>query len=1184
MDVPLCGWLEEHVEGQLLLGHHWLHDKTKQKEAGIKTESDRDWRGLYHDNGSCLDIINDIHATRASALQVIQIEPLTLADGKHHIVARLTHDAVWDLPARPPRQARLQLHSVIAVRRYTIRYTSYGPLTNKLQFIIHKLSWLGSNNRKAAKGRPLRVATNILSLTRQLDRTRQLADHRCLSSTRLDANDNMAPQADGERSGQSPANTQLPYTQIAFDTQVVPSSPSPAGEEEPLILGTRRLEPILAGRTQREEILPNAANTQNEKRVQLLSLLYKGQKSNKMPSKPQSTSPAGFVQEAFSRPRSTIKSSVTSTPSPRATTESQRPPIAIATEQGNPPPPSPSPVGRMERGLTPEAPSSAPVAEKTQQITHVGSLDDIAEEENTDAIFPGTDWMKGLLFNHNALIVDGEQRKLLEQDSSWHHPQPGVLPIPDGNVPIELLRKFGQIADDLAAPARSASSPSASVVASPPDIVTQGDNDFIAPSSPLAQSSQISWSPSPEPPIRPTLNRQGLPPDSSIENEALATRNQVALKSTSADTEPDQIAVASHEARGVSDPPSSPPVGAPLDESDEEMDMEEAVPHALGDDMVGSCPTVQVKETPNLKNRTAPLFSTSSLHKQESSGSCKDVSATSIVYSTYNDPDRVTREDQTISPTQTCNVRGDIDVDPSAAQSLHLEQCPMQIDSSEEHASSSKMGGGVLSEANVLERDTASKSASLLCVQASSGSTSNGLPNTIAAATSPLVPTTVSTKRKLVESPSKKGKRHSKRREIKVVSFDDWTPDTDPLESLRKDREHSLRRFRDERRRSISTDSKATNNSTVMAPTAIVLNELGFKRSEGSIAPSPAMSPRHRSLYDRPSPVRATVSLQQDHLPFAGDASPQSTSHSAPVEDNLRPDTTMQGTTSHAEASVTEPSSIYDLFKATYPAYTADVNHFRGLCIQMYELEIEDKMVPKWQWDDFIIRNRTDYKDYAIECITRGENAEPYFRFYKDTIRETLYNKGVLSNTGTLITALRELGVESSMPELHDFKQSPSHRSKEKSRGSLPTSFTQKKKISYGELHVDSREESRKSLPSNFSRRPHRSVPHRSEARTILNNVKKPAQQESDYTTRENLIPKPNTMDSCQPSPSRKGPVETTGDPYRDFVFGIQRVTSVTGSSKVDKSKPWPQNLADRPSVNDIPKRKVDVLAWKDVL
>ena len=77
MAIRLTAWLEETFATQLLLGNHWLQEKNKQKERGAKSNTARAWRGLYHDNGSCLDITNDIHPERNSYLRIVQARDVT---------------------------------------------------------------------------------------------------------------------------------------------------------------------------------------------------------------------------------------------------------------------------------------------------------------------------------------------------------------------------------------------------------------------------------------------------------------------------------------------------------------------------------------------------------------------------------------------------------------------------------------------------------------------------------------------------------------------------------------------------------------------------------------------------------------------------------------------------------------------------------------------------------------------------------------------------------------------------------------------------------------------------------------------------------------------------------------------------------------------------------------------------
>jgi len=78
MAVCLNAWLEETFQSQLLLGSHWLRQRYETKASGVHIKLDRDWEGVYHDNGSCLDIINHIHPEHNTTLQVLQARDVTM--------------------------------------------------------------------------------------------------------------------------------------------------------------------------------------------------------------------------------------------------------------------------------------------------------------------------------------------------------------------------------------------------------------------------------------------------------------------------------------------------------------------------------------------------------------------------------------------------------------------------------------------------------------------------------------------------------------------------------------------------------------------------------------------------------------------------------------------------------------------------------------------------------------------------------------------------------------------------------------------------------------------------------------------------------------------------------------------------------------------------------------------------
>jgi hypothetical protein len=70
MAPTLQPWLHQDVKDQLDLGHSWFAEKLKAKAKSAKpsTAIDKKWEGLYHDNGSCIDIIVPFCSEQAHVL------------------------------------------------------------------------------------------------------------------------------------------------------------------------------------------------------------------------------------------------------------------------------------------------------------------------------------------------------------------------------------------------------------------------------------------------------------------------------------------------------------------------------------------------------------------------------------------------------------------------------------------------------------------------------------------------------------------------------------------------------------------------------------------------------------------------------------------------------------------------------------------------------------------------------------------------------------------------------------------------------------------------------------------------------------------------------------------------------------------------------------------------------------
>lgn len=84
--LTLTPWLYDQVQTHLALGHSWLEEKLKAKALSLSrsgTQSatvDRKWQGIYHDNGSCIDIIGPLSPLDGSGrVLVLQVRSLRAA-------------------------------------------------------------------------------------------------------------------------------------------------------------------------------------------------------------------------------------------------------------------------------------------------------------------------------------------------------------------------------------------------------------------------------------------------------------------------------------------------------------------------------------------------------------------------------------------------------------------------------------------------------------------------------------------------------------------------------------------------------------------------------------------------------------------------------------------------------------------------------------------------------------------------------------------------------------------------------------------------------------------------------------------------------------------------------------------------------------------------------------------------
>ncbi|KAJ4384213.1 hypothetical protein N0V86_001060 [Didymella sp. IMI 355093] len=1161
MALTLRPWLHQDVQDQLRLGHSWLVEKTKAKAKLTKPSAsvDKKWEGLYHDNGSCLDII---------------------------------------VPFCPE-----QAHVLV----------------------------LKALNR----------SNEIASILQLIQNARAKDDDRCLrlhakEEEDVDAGYTMAG-ADETFDEHASMNTQMPF-------------------------GTQLQHPIRSRRSEDEVAFSPPRHHPY--------------------STPRPGSSVHNVTTASPRPKET--------PGKRANREGMEELIAQASQ-------TPQEKGKKRvRETETESPS-----------THSAKKTSFSEDQpkrshaSKDRFAAECSWMKGLTLNRATATVPDDQGYLLNKPESWSKQSK----FPPANIPTALFTILSRTVDEKAALEGATSSGSFHETPSsgsyPANSAPQPTDEQDSESEDEAPTSPVSWqtSPSPEPPQRPTLPRQGLPPDSSLEMPENVTEAAEPQKPAVRREQPPPytLPAPSHQIEEEL-PPSSPPAQLAALDSDDDMDMETSVPQALGEDL--SQPTahltqndvphtetrprsvVQVKETPYMKSKNGqqPVMTVCPPTQESVSHS----SSASIVRGTYY-PEL---SSSAIEETRLEDIRKDNDThrqgDTSADLQVEIQDAqilpdgdaqdkpmfdmfvhddpplePILRDDSEKQARSPQAD---ITQVVHARPEPIPMSAQLPPKDSSSG---EQLPSAApqAAMPVPMHPerrpsrqpsdTPSLPKRKHAASPIQDRKRGTKAKRPKYA-FGNKDPET-----LIRERKESLQIERQKSTTSAESRQGSVSNVPVQQNSDTKMKDLDTQElveaqiEEANASAAGGMSPRHQSLYASPSPVLRpvaappaadaaiqSISLDQSAQVQQGTLAGQTTDRDVPTEpaakqhlealppsENLpEPEPELQERSSFTSAPVLSPQpttippaqevrvrteqvspgipghssaslTVFEKFKTAYPEYKASSKHFANQCKLIDELDREDRMVPKWMWDDFIVRNRIDYAQYAADCIDSGEEPMKYIRFYKDTIRDAIFKKGVIEARATLEKALQELGVQPpvtkapapgtlvqqaaqqpterpSRPAAHQFSDArqarrvSAHQSprpsasrptysptpppqqpavtppkKKASRKSLPFTVPS----SAGSSRVNGTAHIRHSLPASSSRTAPTSTP----AQTALTRPAPITQQKSRSSLGNSL--------RFYKSQSSASPLETgTGNEYRDFIKAQEALTATTGSKRVS-STPAPR-------------------------
>ena len=1026
-----------------------------------------------------------------------QTSPLTITDGHHHIEPSLTSTCRSHLRARFPDR-ETAVGTIWAIQNYTIRYTSYGPPNNKLRLILDTVDWVGENHRSRAcvdSLKPLLHSDHIASTLQQLHCTRVQEDDRCLRPQPKEEEDlhhatHTMAGADEPLDRDASMDTQMP-----FGTQVQHPARSPSNDDDVAFVGINRMEPVLAGSTQRAELKPRSANSaaEKQKHAQLLALLGKAQP----PVAPQSQA-RNHANITPERTRSK-EHTATSSPRPRQTLSKRASRERVEELVARPTQTPPDKGKKRMRQVETESPPTHRSAKKTSfsedepKQSRVCEMDKFAAE---------CSWMKGLKLNRASSTVPDDQAYILQKPESWYKPQVGQR-FPGANIPVQTLMVLSRMADEKAALEGATSSGSyhdtdPSSASYPPNSAPRPTDEQSSESDNEAPTSPVSWqtSPTPEPPQRPTPPRRGLPPDSSFEMPEHIADTAVLQSAVRRHQSPHPTLPASSHESEMDSPPSSPPTHQATKDSDDDMELETSVPQALGEDLeappvtgpdqIGiprpqprSRSVVQVEETPYIKgkNNQQPVV-TISPPTQQSNEHLENSSSASIVQGTYQDlsssaVEKTGKDNGRVQQDATgTNLHVGLDnarvfLENDAQDTFmfdmfvheQISSDPTQQDAREKQTNN--LPTQTIQGHGLAQPEPTPMSAQFPPKDSSSGEQAAPA-STESASAMPVQPERESsrqpsatpslTKRKPETTHPRERRRHKR---LKVMSFSS-----------------GIRKSESERQQSsTSVESRQGSVSNLVVQDANPnMEDLDVKElvkeptkepikpqaDEANAAVQGDMSPRHQSLYATPSPILRPAAAPSAAAPITECISIDQPGQRA-VEENATGQAVLEQAIEvqqpqaqpppksppepvseplSAPADGPAPVTLFEKFKAAYPQYTGSVKHFTNQCTRIEELDREDKMVPKWMWDDFIIRNQTDYRDYASECLDAGEEPMPYIRFYKDNIRDAVYKKGVIETRAVLLKALQELGVQPhtariSPPQLpvQQRVQQPSHRS-----------------------------------------------------------------------------------------------------------------------------------------------------------
>lgn len=902
------------------------------------------------------------------------------------------------------------------MRAYTIVYTPYGPQRDRLNLTLDQIELQDEATQIGiAELKPIHTCEDVVTELRSLQPIRIQADRTCFGVTEIKSEelDTMGTRGDhrGEEASDGEATS---FTQMA--TQVVhqmrPPIPTTETPTDPPInrKDSESSRAALLALLSRSATHPGALPVEHQRGASVDGAhtepgaiqegppdagssiqAYGTEKKSPHVGKAKAPTAGGFARSSANRGSDNPDNRVAL--AERSFRPTRLPPLYQESGTGDKPP---LPVINYGSGTLAESRRKG-ISDESQGASS-SEFQESQSEGNTldDDTIPS--WLENTC---NAPSGFGRVPKLqMKLMSSWQKHRAGTNDrFPDANIPINILKALKRFEID----AESSDSDSSE------------ETGNAASDADTSKSDKIDWSSSPE---RPSRVGPNLPPDTPGKNTQSQENAQSQAKSNKAGSSQKAqrvVVINSSNEDTTMNFPSSPPI-IENDDDDVDMEMELDIPRGLGEEQpprdVSHSPRsaqrtlsiVQVKETPypkkKITNSSSVINPITQTQQQTSSGTSKNTSSTTIVHSTYVDAIPVETDDHggtAVPPT------------PKPVEGGHREVIDLDMEDA------------------------------------------------------PEVKDATPVKRKLEISPSKNGRRPSKRRDVKLIYLRGKSPKRDPDLDLQRERQESLRRF-SETAKAVSVENSVVDNDTRSG---------ALEKQSVRDAPSEHQPPQHISqsnaevdrvdeagnteteILDIDTPLVDTDVQADDEEVVVEETVPQ-TARGKEIdtdEEEIDLDEEAINTdevesvnmvightkTSHAQPSpsrlskappvpvfVAEPpkkaqeatqslnqSTIFGEFKRQYPAYEGDMQHFARMCRSIDELDRQDKSVPQWLWDDFIICHLTEYMKYVIQCHIRVEQPEPYHRFYKRNTRDIIYAGGVIGNRNTLVAAISE-----SIPEV----------------------------------------------------------------------------------------------------------------------------------------------------------------------